>query len=54
MSATRWLSCYGASDLLMAVEIISPSSRSHDKTHRRALHAEAGIDEPFQVDIALV
>lgn len=43
---------YDCADLLMSVEIISPSSRSHDKSLKRALYAEAGIRYYLLVDPA--
>ncbi|MBC6447783.1 Uma2 family endonuclease [Actinokineospora xionganensis] len=44
---------YDSADLLMAVEIISPASRSHDKSLKRMLYAEAGGRYYLLVDPAL-
>lgn len=41
---------YKADDILLVVEVISPSSRSHDKALKRALYAEAGIRYYLLVD----
>ncbi|MGH3860215.1 Uma2 family endonuclease [Actinokineospora sp.] len=41
---------YKADDILLVVEVISPSSRSHDKALKRTLYAEAGIRYYLLVD----
>ena len=39
--------CYDGTDLVMAVEIHSPSTRAYDRALKRQIYAEAGV--PFLV-----